>query len=210
MRGKPTARYIERDVFRHNDSKLSKQSEHYVDNFRERNESADAFSKLSHEIFKAGELMKSLPLEEDEARRLNLGLRCFMQNFLEPRKNIAYLNKMKLVSELNDHPLHKNIEQAWSELVKEIKAFEKDNNKREILRDKWIRSQVVPDEAYVDKVISTDPLFRQMRYLFNKYESPKRRAKRKIINEKLSKNYTWEGKKTDDYTGVEAHTPVVT
>ena len=63
------------------------------------------------------------------------------------------------------------------------------------------------DISNSDWVYKSDPLFKQMRMLYNKYESPKRIARRKMINENLSKNYKqpgklYEGKKTNDYAGI--------
>lgn len=201
-RGKRTARYIDRLYFRHNESEIP---EHYVDSFvSARNEFLDIFAKWGHIMYQIGEQVKSFPLQEDEITRLNFALRCFMVDITEPRRHIAWLERMKKVWGLVGTQLPGDTVDGWNEVVEEFKTYEKDVVKMRALRSKWAETLIRRD---VNEILRTTPLFREIFKLYNKYESPKRIARRKIINEKLSRNYK-DGSvgNTLFYTGIETPT----
>jgi hypothetical protein len=203
VRGKRTSRYIDRFYFRHNDSNIP---EHYVDNFVfPRSEHADIFAKLAHTFYQIGEQVKTFPLSDDKVTRLNFALRCFVVDIIEPQRHIAWLERMKKVWALVGTTLPQDNDEGWNGLVEELKVLEKDAEKMASLREKWAAAPVRRD---LNEMLRTAPLFREINDLYRKYETPKRIAKRKIINEKLSQNYK-DGKvgKTDDYTGIEMLNP---
>jgi hypothetical protein len=203
-RGKRTARYIDRLYFRHNDGEIP---EHYVDNFvSQRNEHADIFAKMGHTIYQIGEHVKSFPLQADEITRLNFALRCFMVDIIEPRRHVAWLERMKKVWGLVGTQLPGDTVDGWNELVEEFKTYEKDVQKMAALKERWSTTPIRRD---LNEILRTAPLFREINNLYNKYEFPKRRTKR--LNENLSENYgknggLYAGRKTDDYTGIETPT----
>lgn len=207
-RGKRTARYIDRLYFRHNDDIVPKR-EHYVESFvSPRNEFLDIFAKWGHMMYQIGEHVKSFPLQEDEITRLNFALRCFMVDIVEPRRHVAWLERMKKVWGLIGTQLPEDTAEGWNHLVEEFNVYAKDVQKMRALREKWYTAPVIRD---VNEMLTTVPLFREINKLYNKYESPTRRAKRKILNENLSKSYRKEGRlyagrKTDHYTGIETPT----
>ena len=205
-RGRRTARYIDRLYFRHNDIQIP---EHYVDNFvSQRNEHADIFAKMKHTLYKIGIHMRSFPLQEDEITRLNFALRCFMVDFIEPRRHIAWLERMKIVWGLIGTQLPQDTVEGWNELMEEFKAYEKDVQKMASLREKWLKAPIRRD---ANEILRTVPLFREINRLYSKYEFPKIRAQRKNLKENLSsmhrkEGFLYAGRKTDDYTGVEIPT----
>jgi hypothetical protein len=199
VRGRKTLRYIERTYAHHADG-----TEHYVDNFLKAKaiHAADnIIGKFSHTMFLIGEQMKKFPLTEYETRRLNEALHCFMINFEEPQRMMVHYQRLSTIATLRQITLPNDTVDGWRQLVERLKEYEKNHEKFDALRMKWCTTQ---DIANSDWIWKWDPLARQIRLLFNKYESPKRIAKRKEINKKLSSNYRNEKvEKTDDYTGVE-------
>lgn len=195
-RGNKAARYIERTWARHEDG-----TECYIDNFVKAKEiPSNIIARFAHTLFLVGEQMKKFPLTEVETRRLNEALRCHILNFTEPQRSVLHNRRLRTLFELKDISLPDNTNQGWNELVEGLKEYEKNPQKLDELRLKWCTTQ---DISNADSVYKSDPLFRQMRILYNKYESPKRIARRKVLNQKLSQNYR-DGKvgKTNDYTGI--------
>jgi hypothetical protein len=151
-------------------------------------------------LFLVGEQMKKFPLTEVETRLLNQALRCYMLNFTQPQRSVLRRERFITLFDLKEMPLPNDTNQGWSELVEGFKELEKNPQKLNELRLKWCTIQDISNSKEIEK---SDPLFRQMRILYNKYESPKRIARRKMINQKLSDNYK-DGKvgKTNFYTGI--------
>jgi hypothetical protein len=196
-RGGKAARYIERTWARHEDG-----TECYIDNFvKAKDTPSNIISKFAHTLFLLGEQMKKFPLTEVETRRLNEALRCHMLNFTHPQRSVLRRERFIRHFDLKEKPLPNDTNQGWSELVEGFKELEKNPQKLDELRLKWSTIQDISNSKEIEK---SDPLFRHMRLLYNKYESPKRIARRKMINQKLSDNYK-DGKvgKTVFYTGIE-------
>jgi len=126
----------------------------------------------------------------------------------ELRIHGAWLERMKKVWGLVGTELPDDTIDGWNELVEEFRMYAKDAQKMTALREKWYSAPVRRD---VNEIRATVPLFKEINKLYTKYEFSKRRAKRKILNEKLSKNYRNEdrlyaGRKTYHYTGIETPT----
>ncbi len=183
MRSKRTARYIERSVFYHNEDIPS----HYVDNFvKAKDTPSNIVAKFAQTLSVIGEQMKKFPLTEFETRRLNMALRIHMLNFIEPQRSVLRRERFLKFLNLKEIPLPNDTNQGWSELIEGFKELERNPQKLDELRLKWCTIQDISNPQETEK---WDPLFREMRILYNKYESPKRIARRKEINEKLSRNH---------------------
>src|SRR5262245_46138438 len=85
IRGKKSARYIQMIYAIHRDG-----TEHAI---KIKDELANAVSIMTHVMSRVRRKMKEFPLTEDETRRVNMGLCCFMINFLEPQRSIAHLRR---------------------------------------------------------------------------------------------------------------------
>ena len=132
-----------------------------------------------------------------------------MLNFIEPQRSVLRRERFLKFLNLKETPLPNDTNQGWSELVEGFKELERNPQKLDELRLKWCTIQDISNPQETEK---WDPLFREMRILYNKYESPKRIARRKIINEKLSRNHK-DGSvgKTRNFSGtIGVETPTTT
>ena len=118
---------------------------------------------------------------------------------------MVHYQRLRTIATLRQITLPDDTVDGWKQLVERLKEYEKNHEKFDALRMKWCTTQ---DIANSDWTWKWDPLARQIRLLYSKYESPKRIAKRKEINKKLSRNYK-DGNvgKTSYYMGLEEPNP---
>jgi len=178
IRSRSTGSYRVRFYFRHNDSCIR---EHYADNYF-RNDRKDSLELLNIQI-------------------------------KQQLDRIAQ-SQTKLFNRYSKFPLNKRDKQLlifvmqWNcELIEESIRIQK-----KVIMDRHmgnlnpnINGEKLSREIYFETLeylyARTNPLSKLIPYFYEKYDRPRRLERNKKRNIKLSK---WEGRKTDDYTGIES------
>ena len=113
---------------------------------------------------------------------------------------LTSLVERKVYALTHNLPVPKQVEHGLFTFYERFKKLEQEIT----ILDERMQYDPVGVIAEAIEVSVSDPFRKQVTYLFNKYEQPRRLARNKARNEKLSR---WEGRKTNDYTGITSSDP---
>lgn len=78
---------------------------------------------------------------------------------------------MEELSRLTGEPLPEDLQHAYDGFVEGMRNWRGKSKERKVVVDQWPRNKVIRE---ADKVLSRDPYLSESRYIYQKYDRPKR------------------------------------